>query len=84
MSLLRVSLVAVQAIGNQLACTPPNPTQSQQRYQTEDSEPYILQLAPLVFKVLIVVPVYYLAAHSIYRFINFSYGCLPSAKPYSI
>lgn len=51
MSLLRVLLVAAQSLGNQRACTPPNPTPSQGRYHTE--ELYILQIAPLVFKVQI-------------------------------
>lgn len=49
MSLPRVTLVAVQAICNHLACTPPNPTPSKARYHTE--ELYILQIAPFVFKV---------------------------------
>ncbi|RDB16427.1 putative protein-S-isoprenylcysteine O-methyltransferase [Hypsizygus marmoreus] len=49
MSFVRVALVAVQAICNQLACTPPNPTPSKGRYHTD--ELYILQIAPLIFKI---------------------------------
>lgn len=49
MSLIRVALTVVQAIFNQKACTPPNPTPAQGRYHTK--EPYILQIAPAVFKV---------------------------------
>ncbi|KAF8890254.1 hypothetical protein CPB84DRAFT_1400730 [Gymnopilus junonius] len=48
MSLPRVVLVSVQAIFNGLACTPPNPTPQKLRYHTE--EMYILQIAPLIFK----------------------------------
>ncbi|KAF9456888.1 hypothetical protein BDZ94DRAFT_1176712 [Collybia nuda] len=49
MSLTRVSLVIAQALCNQLACTPPNPTPSKGRYHTD--ELYILQIAPLIFKI---------------------------------
>jgi hypothetical protein len=49
MSLVRVSLIAAQAISNHLAYTPPNPTPSKGRYHTE--ELYVLQIAPLIFKV---------------------------------
>lgn len=49
MSLARATLVIVQALTNHWACTPPNPTQQKSRYHTE--ELYILQIAPLVFKV---------------------------------
>lgn len=49
MSLARVALVVIQAVCNQLACTPPNPTPAKGRYHTE--ELYILQIAPLIFKV---------------------------------
>lgn len=49
MSLARVILVTVQAVCNGLACTPPNPTPQNRRYHTE--EMYILQIAPLIFKV---------------------------------
>ncbi|KAF8892880.1 hypothetical protein BD779DRAFT_1436327 [Infundibulicybe gibba] len=48
-SAIRVSLVIVQAVCNHLACTPPNPSPSRARYHTE--ELYILQIAPLIFKV---------------------------------
>jgi hypothetical protein len=49
MSLARAILVTVQAVSNGLACTPPNPTPPNARYHTE--ELFILQIAPLVFKV---------------------------------
>jgi protein-S-isoprenylcysteine O-methyltransferase Ste14 len=49
MSLIRVSLVLLQALANSLACTPPNKTQDKRRYHKE--ELYILQIAPFVFKV---------------------------------
>ncbi|KAJ3717974.1 hypothetical protein EV361DRAFT_932085 [Lentinula raphanica] len=49
MSLVRVSLVVVQAVTNQWACTPPNPTQEKNRFHKE--ELYILQIAPLIFKI---------------------------------
>ncbi|KAF9078554.1 hypothetical protein BDP27DRAFT_1309752 [Rhodocollybia butyracea] len=48
MSLIRVSLVIIQALANHWAFTSPNPTQEKSRYHTE--EPYILQIAPLIFK----------------------------------
>ncbi|KAF9495908.1 hypothetical protein BDN71DRAFT_806382 [Pleurotus eryngii] len=49
MSLARVVLVLIQAVSNQWACTPPNPTPPKARYHTD--ELYILQIAPLIFKV---------------------------------
>jgi protein-S-isoprenylcysteine O-methyltransferase Ste14 len=49
MSLARASLVIVQALANHWACTPPNITQQKSRYHTE--ELYILQIAPLIFKI---------------------------------
>ncbi|KAK7458114.1 hypothetical protein VKT23_010022 [Stygiomarasmius scandens] len=49
MSLTRVSLVLMQALTNSFACTPPNPTQEKTRYHKE--ELYILQIAPLIFKI---------------------------------
>ncbi|RDB23118.1 hypothetical protein Hypma_009919 [Hypsizygus marmoreus] len=49
MSLVRAMLVTIQAISNQIACTPPNPTPLKGRYHTE--EMFILQIAPLVFKI---------------------------------
>lgn len=48
--LVRSSLVLVQALCNQIACTPPNKTPSKGRYHTEEAS--ILQLAPLMFKVI--------------------------------
>ncbi|KAF8236633.1 hypothetical protein L208DRAFT_1251306 [Tricholoma matsutake] len=49
MSLARITLLIVQAACNQQACTPPNPTPSKGRYHTD--ELYILQIAPLIFKI---------------------------------
>lgn len=49
MSLTRAVLVTFQALCNGLACTPPNPTRPDTRYHTEQL--YILQIAPLIFKV---------------------------------
>ncbi|GLB39484.1 putative class VI-like SAM-binding methyltransferase superfamily, isoprenylcysteine carboxyl methyltransferase family protein [Lyophyllum shimeji] len=49
MSLARVTLVLIQAACNHLACTPPNPTPQKHRYHTD--EPFILQIAPLIFKI---------------------------------
>lgn len=49
MSFFRVALISIQAISNQLAYTPPNPTHPNNRYHTE--EPYALQIAPLIFKI---------------------------------
>lgn len=54
MSISRVALVLVQAFANQLACTPPNPTPSKGRYHTD--EIYILQIAPFIFKVRLIIP----------------------------
>ncbi|KAJ3987006.1 hypothetical protein F5890DRAFT_892557 [Lentinula detonsa] len=53
MSLARATLVIVQALTNQWALTPPNPTQQKSRYYTE--ELYILQIAPLVFKAHMII-----------------------------
>lgn len=49
MSITRLVLVLSQAVLNQMACTPPNPTPEKHRYHTK--EPYILQIAPTIFKV---------------------------------
>ncbi|THU94586.1 hypothetical protein K435DRAFT_819962 [Dendrothele bispora CBS 962.96] len=49
MSLSRACLVLIQAAANSFACTPPNPTQEKTRYHKE--ELYILQIAPLIFKI---------------------------------
>nr|GAT49579.1 predicted protein [Mycena chlorophos] len=48
MSLPRVALVCVQTLFNELACTPPNPTQPKHRYHTE--EPTFFQIAPLILR----------------------------------
>ncbi|KIJ59648.1 hypothetical protein HYDPIDRAFT_140433 [Hydnomerulius pinastri MD-312] len=47
--LIRASLVFVQAVCNHLACTPPNKTPSKGRYHTQEA--YVLQIAPLIFKI---------------------------------
>ncbi|KAJ7589832.1 hypothetical protein C8J56DRAFT_1004052 [Mycena floridula] len=49
MSLTRAALICVEALFNQLACTSPNPTAAKDRYHTD--ELYILQIAPLIFKI---------------------------------
>ncbi|KAF8815061.1 hypothetical protein BYT27DRAFT_7080969 [Phlegmacium glaucopus] len=49
MSFSRVALVTVQAFCYQIALTPPNPTPSKGRYHTKQL--YILQIAPLIFKI---------------------------------
>ncbi|KAF9222784.1 hypothetical protein BS17DRAFT_707167 [Gyrodon lividus] len=46
---LRASLVFVQAVCNHFACTPPNKTPTKGRYHTEEA--YVLQIAPIIFKV---------------------------------
>ncbi|KAF7304093.1 hypothetical protein MIND_00640800 [Mycena indigotica] len=48
MSLTRVVLVLIQTTFNELACTPPNPTQTKHRYHTE--EPGFFQIAPLILR----------------------------------
>ncbi|KAG0694770.1 hypothetical protein DFH29DRAFT_958723 [Suillus ampliporus] len=47
--ILRCSLVIAQAFCNQIACTPPNKTSSKLRYHTDEA--FVLQIAPLIFKV---------------------------------
>ncbi|KAJ7664199.1 hypothetical protein B0H17DRAFT_952202 [Mycena rosella] len=49
MSLTRVVLVVIQAVFNELACTPPNPTPSKGRYHTDQW--YIFQIAPLILRI---------------------------------
>ncbi|KAF8828312.1 hypothetical protein HHX47_DHR4000930 [Lentinula edodes] len=72
MSLARATLVIVQALTNHWACTPPNPTQQKSRYHTE--ELYILQIAPLVFKLftfdLTVHPEHRLVTSSFYAYVR--------------
>jgi len=58
MSFSRVAFVTVQAFSYQLALTPPNPSPSKGRYHTEQL--YILQIAPLIFKVyLLPLPLHF-------------------------
>ncbi|KAJ6592663.1 hypothetical protein B0H19DRAFT_1215350 [Mycena capillaripes] len=49
MSLSRVLLVVVQAVFNELACTPPNPTPEKGRYNTDTL--YIFRLGPLILRI---------------------------------
>ena len=49
--LIRAALVLVQAMSNHRAFLPPNQTPEKGRYHTE--EPYVLQIAPLIFKVIL-------------------------------
>ncbi|KAJ6570336.1 hypothetical protein B0H10DRAFT_2108532 [Mycena sp. CBHHK59/15] len=48
MSPSRVALVVVQAVFNELACTPPNPTPSKGKYHTDQL--YIFRIAPLILR----------------------------------
>ncbi|KAM6496509.1 hypothetical protein JOM56_006982 [Amanita muscaria] len=48
MSLVRATLTVVQAVANHMAFTPPNPSNTKQRYHTE--EWWVLQIAPFIFK----------------------------------
>lgn len=49
--LIRSTLVLIQALNNHRAFLPPNKTPEKGRYHTE--EPYVLQMAPLIFKVIL-------------------------------
>ncbi|KAJ7078797.1 hypothetical protein C8R44DRAFT_654374 [Mycena epipterygia] len=49
MSFSRVALVFIQAVFNELACTPPNPTPSKGRYGTDQL--YIFQIGPLILRI---------------------------------
>lgn len=49
--LIRSTLVLIQALSNHRAFLPPNKTPEKGRYHTE--EPYVLQMAPLIFKVIL-------------------------------
>jgi hypothetical protein len=49
--LIRAALVLVQALSNYRAFLPPNKTPEKGRYHTE--EPYVLQIAPSIFKVIL-------------------------------
>ncbi|KAJ7459311.1 hypothetical protein FB451DRAFT_1046280 [Mycena latifolia] len=49
MSLSRAALVVIQAVFNELACTPPNPTPEKGRYHTETL--YIFRIAPLILRI---------------------------------
>ncbi|EGN93919.1 hypothetical protein SERLA73DRAFT_189043 [Serpula lacrymans var. lacrymans S7.3] len=71
---VRALLVSVQAIGNQLACTPPNATNVKTRYHT--NEPYILQMAPLMFKIHTTL-LWLCALFEAISAINFYVPCLP-------
>ncbi|KAJ3912116.1 hypothetical protein F5877DRAFT_54503 [Lentinula edodes] len=87
MSLARATLVIVQALTNHWACTPPNPTQQKSRYHTE--ELYILQIAPLVFKLHMIIiwicaffeVIYYLSTLSIFGTTTILSSVSPFASP---
>ncbi|KAF7339155.1 Protein-S-isoprenylcysteine O-methyltransferase [Mycena venus] len=49
MSLLRVALVVIQTVFNELASTPPNPTPEKCRYHKDQL--YIFQIAPLILRI---------------------------------
>ncbi|KAJ7166881.1 hypothetical protein C8R46DRAFT_267655 [Mycena filopes] len=49
MSLSRLALVVIQAVFNELACTPPNPTPPKGRYHTDQL--YIFQIGPLILRI---------------------------------
>jgi hypothetical protein len=55
MSAIRPILVLLQTFAYHIALIPPNPTPQKGRYHTE--ELYILQIAPLIFKVRPSLPV---------------------------
>ncbi|KIM65860.1 hypothetical protein SCLCIDRAFT_111826 [Scleroderma citrinum Foug A] len=72
MSLIwRASLVFVQAAFNQAACTPPNKTPEKFRYHTQ--EPFLLQIAPLIFK-LHTVGLWWIAAFEAFAALNHYIG----------
>ncbi|KAE9393095.1 hypothetical protein BT96DRAFT_829778 [Gymnopus androsaceus JB14] len=82
MSLARVSLVIVQALTNHWACTPPNPTQEKSRYHTK--EMYILQIAPLVFKIHMIV-IWICASFEVLYYLNtlITFSSLSSVSPFA-
>ena len=49
--LIRATLILVQALSTHRAFLPPNKTPEKGRYHTE--EPYVLQIAPSIFKVIL-------------------------------
>ncbi|KAJ7776889.1 hypothetical protein DFH07DRAFT_877059 [Mycena maculata] len=51
MSLLRLTLIGVQAVCNQMAFTPPNPSVAQTVIRFHTEEPYFLQIAPFISRV---------------------------------
>ncbi|KAL4073191.1 hypothetical protein V8B97DRAFT_1916593 [Scleroderma yunnanense] len=72
MSLIwRASLVLLQAIFNQAACTAPNKTHTKFRYHTD--EPFLLQIAPLIFK-FHTVALWWIAAFEVMAALNHYVG----------
>jgi protein-S-isoprenylcysteine O-methyltransferase Ste14 len=68
MSLSRTVLVCLQAFCNQLAFTPPNPPLVEGRYHTEQL--YILQIAPLIFKLIHQVLLWVCAFFEVVFYVN--------------
>lgn len=77
----RAALILIQTVFNQAACTPPNKTQKQFRYHTD--EPLLLQIAPLIFK-LYAVGLWWIAALEGVAAVNHVFGASlsPSLSAY--
>ncbi|KAJ3833904.1 hypothetical protein F5878DRAFT_382524 [Lentinula raphanica] len=83
LSLARVTLVIIQALANQWALTPPNPTHQKSRYHTE--EMYILQIAPLIFKAHTIIMWMCACFETIHYFSNLSvFGASTIALPFPV
>ncbi|KAF8638994.1 hypothetical protein AX17_001796 [Amanita inopinata Kibby_2008] len=95
MSLARAVLSTALAVSNQRACTPPNPTQQDCRYHTE--EPWVLQIAPVVFKCHLLICWFCALMETVVFMTTFvsipippiltpvtSFVCLPSTTPSAV
>ncbi|KAJ7741515.1 hypothetical protein DFH07DRAFT_52714 [Mycena maculata] len=51
MSLLRLTLIGIQAVCNQMAFTPPNPSIAPRVTRFHTEEPYFLQMAPFISRI---------------------------------
>ncbi|KAJ7751808.1 hypothetical protein DFH07DRAFT_745298 [Mycena maculata] len=51
MSLLRLALIGIEAVCNQMAFTPPNPSVAPKLTRFHTEEPYFLQMAPFISRV---------------------------------
>ncbi|PFH45538.1 hypothetical protein AMATHDRAFT_200517 [Amanita thiersii Skay4041] len=81
MSLARALVVTIQAVCNHLACTPPNPTPQKGRYHTD--EPWILQIAPSIFKCHLII-LWMCAGFECLLYISTLYPALPpSLSPFT-